>query len=142
MRGIAAIALGCDIIRILVIAAFLPEAAIAQTADWKPIWDQTVAAANKEGQLAISAPSGTIWREQLLTFRQAYPGIKLSITATASRDYWPRVIKEREAKLDLWDFRIGGPDSLSYGVKAMGYIAPVRDMLILPEVVDNDVWYG
>jgi iron(III) transport system substrate-binding protein len=77
-----------------------------------------------------------------MTFQQAYPAIKLSITASASRDYWPRVVKEREARLGLWDFRVGGPDNLSYSVKAMGAIAPVRDMLILPEVLDSEVWYG
>jgi len=122
--------------------AALSSTAAAQPSDWKKDWDQTVAAANKEGQLVISAPSGTIWREQLMTFQQAYPAIKLSITASASRDYWPRVVKEREAKLSLWDFRVGGPDNLSYSVKAMGAIAPVRDMLILPEVLDSAVWYG
>jgi ABC-type Fe3+ transport system substrate-binding protein len=115
---------------------------MAQTNDWKKVWDETVAAANKEGQLVISAPSGTAWREQLLLFQQAYPGIKLSATAAASRDFWPRVIKEREAKLNLWDLRVGGPDNLSYTVKTMGYMTPVRDMLILPELLDDKVWYG
>src|SRR5579871_3435137 len=116
--------------------------ATAQPSGWKTEWEQTIAAANQEGRLVISAPSGTTWRDELMTFQQAYPKIRLSLTASASRDFWPRVIKERDAKLDLWDFRVGGPDNLSYSVKAMGAIAPVRDMLILPEVLNNDVWYG
>jgi len=134
MRRMSAIAF-------LAVAALCGSAA-AQPADWKKHWEQTIAAANQEGQLVISAPSGTLWRDQLMTFQQTYPKIRLSLTASASRDFWPRVIKEREAKLSLWDFRVGGPDNLSYSVKAMGAIAPVRDMLILPEVLDNDVWYG
>jgi ABC-type Fe3+ transport system substrate-binding protein len=138
----AGVAVKRGVAGLLTVAALWHASAIAQPNDWKKVWDQTVAAANKEGQLVISAPSGTTWREQLLTFQQSYPGIKLSITATASRDYWPRIIKEHEAKVNLWDFRIGGPDSLSYNVKAMGYLAPVRDLLILPEVVDNNVWHG
>ena len=135
------IALKRSALRLLAVAALGHGCAVAQPA-WKADWDQTVAAAGKEGQLVISAPSGTTWREQLMTFQQAYPGIRLSITASASRDYWPRIVKEREAQLSLWDFRIGGPDNLSYSVKAMGYIAPVRDMLVLPEVLDDSVWYG
>jgi iron(III) transport system substrate-binding protein len=127
---------------LLAFAALSPATATAQSGDWHAVWDRTVAAANQEGQLVISAPSGTTWREQLLTFQQAYPAIKLSITASASRDYWPRILKERDAKLSLWDFRIGGPDNLSYNVKAMGYIAHVRDMLILPELLDDSIWYG
>jgi ABC-type Fe3+ transport system substrate-binding protein len=133
--------LNAGLFLILAVTALCAPAA-AQPSDWKKDWDQTIAAARQEGQLVISAPSGTTWREQLMTFQQAYPAIKLSITASASRDFWPRVVKEREAKLSLWDFRVGGPDNLSYSVKAMGAIAPARDMLILPEVVDNDIWYG
>ena len=124
------------------ICALLIAPAVAQSGDWKKVWDTTVAAANKEGELTISAPSGTAWREQLMTFQKSYPQIKLSITAAASRDFWPRIIKEREANLKLWDFRIGGPDNQSYQIKALGFFTPVRDMLILPEVVDDNAWYG
>jgi iron(III) transport system substrate-binding protein len=114
----------------------------AQSNNWKAEWDKTVAAAHKEGALTISAPSGQIWREQLMTFSKAYPNIKLDMTPAASRDFWPRVIKEREAGQYLWDFRVGGPDNLVYQVKAMGAMTPVRDMLILPEVLDGNAWYG
>lgn len=126
---------------LLALAAFC-SARAALGAEAKAVWEETVAAAKEEGQLVVSAPSGATWREQLMTFQQAYPAIKLSITAAASRDYWPRILKEREAKLSLWDLRIGGTDALSYSVKAQGYIAPVRDMLILPEVLADDAWHG
>jgi len=132
----------CSSAIVFLAVASLCGPVVAQPSDWKKGWDQTIAAANQEGQLVISAPSGTTWREQLMTFQQAYPKIRLSLTASASRDFWPRVVKEREAKLSLWDFRVGGPDNLSYSVKAMGAIAPVRDMLVLPEVLDNNAWYG
>ncbi|MGE5539498.1 MAG: ABC transporter substrate-binding protein [Gemmatimonas sp.] len=129
----------------LAASAFIAASAVAQTTpakDWKTEWDKTVAAANKEGALVISAPSGQIWREQLMTFNKAYPNIKLELTPAASRDFWPRVIKEREAGQSLWDFRVGGPDNLVYQVKAMGYMTSVRDMLLLPEVLDDSAWYG
>ena len=144
MRGIGAgRGVGRCVAGILAAAGVLWHVpAIAQANNWHTVWDQTVAAAKKEGQLIISGPSGTAWREQLLTFQQAYPEIKLSITAAASRDFWPRIIKEREAKLSLWDFRVGGPDNLSYTVKTLGYMTPVRDMLILPEFIDDNLWYG
>jgi ABC-type Fe3+ transport system substrate-binding protein len=133
----------CTLLAATALAATLSTApALAQSSDWKKTWDETVAAANKEAKLVISVPSGTVWRDQLMTFQQAYPGIKLEMTAAASRDFWPRVIKEREAKLSLWDFRVGGPDNLSYNIKSMGYMTSVRDMLILPEVTDPDSWYG
>jgi iron(III) transport system substrate-binding protein len=142
MQGIrSGIGITCSL-ALLLVAALWHGGAAAQGGDWKKAWDETIAAAKQEGQLVISAPSGTTWREQLMSFQQAYPGIRLSITASASRDFWPRIVKERDAKLSLWDLRVGGPDNLSYNVKAMGAIAPVRDMLILPDLLDDSTWHG
>lgn len=114
----------------------------AQKKDWEQDWRNTVAAAKKEGQLVISGPSGRVWRDELMKFEQDYPEIKLKITPSASRDFWPRVIKEREVGQYLWDLRVGGPDALMYDIKARGYLVPVRDTLVLPEVVDDSKWHG
>jgi len=114
----------------------------AQNADWKADWDHTVAAAKKEGALIISSPSGTLWRDQLMSFNKDYPEIKLDVTPFASRDYWPRVVKEREAGQFLWDIRVGGADTLSYRLKAQGQLLPIRPLLVLPEVADEGNWIG
>jgi iron(III) transport system substrate-binding protein len=105
-------------------------------------WNATVAAAKQEGALTISAPSGREWRDQLLEFQKAYPEIKVSATEFASRDFWPRILKEREAGQYLWDFRIGGPDVASYNIKNQGLMAPIRPLLALPEVTDPSKWMG
>src|SRR5262249_49747253 len=70
--------------------------------DWKARWDGIVAAAEKEGELNVSGPSGKIWRDELMAFQKAYPKIKLHVTPAASRDFWPRVLKEREIGQHLW----------------------------------------
>jgi ABC-type Fe3+ transport system substrate-binding protein len=114
----------------------------ARAQDWQADWQHTIAAAKAEGALTISGPSGVAWREQLLLFEKDYPDIKLSITAGASRDFWPRIIKEREAGQKLWDFRIGGPDRVAYFIKRSGGMQPVRPLLVLPEVTDPAVWQG
>jgi ABC-type Fe3+ transport system substrate-binding protein len=111
-------------------------------ADWRQEWDATVAAAKQEGALTVSAPSGREWRDQLLEFQNEYPAIKISATEAASRDFWPRLAKEREAGQYLWDFRIGGPDVISYNMKAQGMMAPIRPLLVLPEVTDDKSWLG
>jgi len=36
-----------------------------------------------------------------MEFQKAYPKIKISVTPAASRDFWPRVIKEREVGQNL-----------------------------------------
>lgn len=110
--------------------------------DWQQQWDAAVASAKTERELVISAPSGRVWRDQLMEFQKAYPEIELKITAAASREFWPRVMKEHEVGQYLWDIRVGGPDNLSYNMKARGQLAPVRELLILPEVLDDNAWYG
>ena len=110
--------------------------------DWQRQWDAAVAGAKAERELVISAPSGRVWRDQLMEFQKAYPEVELKVTAAASREFWPRVLKEHEVGQYLWDIRVGGPDNLSYNMKARGELAPVRELLILPEVLDDDVWYG
>ena len=109
---------------------------------WEQDWNQTVAAAKKEGQLIVSGPSGSAWRDALMMFQEAYPDIKIKITPSASRDFWPRVVLEREVKKYLWDLRVGGPDVQTYGLKDKGVFAPVRELLVLPEVVDASKWHG
>lgn len=110
--------------------------------DWKARWTAIVAAAEKEGELTVSGPAGKIWRDELIEFQKAYPKIRLSVTPAASRDFWPRVIKEREVGQNLWDLRVGGADTQIYQLAEKGELANVREMLVLPEVADESQWYG
>jgi iron(III) transport system substrate-binding protein len=121
----------------LLLIVALPSSA---RADWKADWDATVAAANKEGALVMSVPSGRAWRDALAKFQDAYPNIKVDMTPVASRDFWPRIVKEHEAGQYLWDMRIGGVDAPSYDMKAKGELAPVKPLFILPEITDEKVW--
>ena len=122
------------------LSLFLAAPAAAEGASWQRDWDATVAAANQEGALVVSAPSGRDWRDALMEFQKAYPQIKLDMTPAASRDFWPRIVKEHEAGQYLWDLRIGGVDAPSYDLKNKGELAPVRPLLMLPEVVDDKAW--
>ena len=110
--------------------------------DWKARWAKVVVAAEKEGQLVVSGPSGKLWRDELAAFEKAYPKIKISITPFASRNFWPRVLKEREVGKHLWDLRVGGADTQVYTLAGKGGLANVREMFILPEVADESKWHG
>jgi iron(III) transport system substrate-binding protein len=105
-------------------------------------WEQTVAAARREGKLVISAPTGALWRQALQTFEEDYPGISLEQTAGNSRDFWPRLFQERQADQYLWDMRIGGPDPEVFAARDAGALDPVRPLLVLPEVADESKWFG
>lgn len=105
-------------------------------------WEQTVAAAKKEGAVVISASSSELLRQVLTTFEQDYPGIKVEYHSMAGRDFRARVAKEREIGQYLWDLRIGGTDSSTYRWASDGTLDPVRPLLALPEVRDDKNWIG
>ncbi len=113
-------------------------------ADWpgKAKWDAVVAAAKKEGRLVVAGPSGRAWRDALLRFRKDYPDIKLSVTPFAGRDFWPKVLKERQVGKHLWDLRVGGAVATSWNMSSSGGIAEVKSMFMLPEVTDEKNWHG
>jgi iron(III) transport system substrate-binding protein len=122
------------------IASMMP--ALAQPANWQAEWDKTVATGKAEGELILSVPSGREWRDEIMKFQKAYPEIKVNATPFASRDFWPRLVKEREVGKYLWDLRVGGTDTNSYQLKDQGHMVPIRDQLILPEVADDKHWLG
>lgn len=124
-------------------AALLIQVTAAHAADgWKAKWDKVVAAAEKEGKVVVSGPSGSLWRNELLRFHQSYPKIAIEVTPFAGRDFWPRAIKEQEVGKYLWDLRIGGAETQAYELIKKNGLADVRSMLILPEVADEKVWHG
>ncbi len=117
-----------------------PPAAPAAGAN--PAWDAVVAAARREGRLLLSGPPGQLWRDALLSFQVDYPDIQVEYTGGNSRDFWPRVFQERQAGQYLWDLRVGGPDPQVFQARDEGVLAPVRPLLLLPDVVDESKWFG
>jgi iron(III) transport system substrate-binding protein len=83
-----------------------------------------------------------VWRDALLTFEKDYPDIKVDFTGQNSRDFWPRLVQERQAGQYLWDLRVGGPDPQVYQARDEGMLDPIRPLLVLPEVSDDSKWLG
>jgi iron(III) transport system substrate-binding protein len=100
-----------------------------------------VAAARQEGSLIVSAGPSESWRTVLTSFESDYPGIKVEYVGLNSRDFYPRLNREREADQHLWDIRIGGVAVDTYQAKASGALDPVRPVLMLPEVTQAP-WLG
>ena len=78
----------------------------------------------------------------MLTFGQDFPEIQVEYTGANSRDFWPRVFRERELGQYLWDLRVGGPDPQVYEARDQGVLDPVRPLLLLPEVTAENKWLG
>jgi len=105
-------------------------------------WDATVAAAKREGAVVVSALSGELLRQVLMSFEQDYPGIRVKYQSGNLRDLWPLVYKEREMGQYLWDVRVGGVDAATYEAKDRGVLEPILPVLMLPEVLDDGKWMG
>jgi ABC-type glycerol-3-phosphate transport system substrate-binding protein len=97
--------------------------------------------ASKEGKIVISGAPSEKWREALIKgFNEKYPDIKVEYSAHNGRDFWPKLLQERDVDKYLWDLRIGGPDAIGWE-KARRIDLPIRAML-LPEIADDNVWIG
>jgi iron(III) transport system substrate-binding protein len=101
-------------------------------------WEKTVAAAKKEGQVNVyhfSGSSGLLVESGI--FQKRFPEIKV---VAISGDPLQRIRAERRAEKYLADVTIGGSSStwLLYMGKALD---PVKDALMLPEVVDESKWW-
>jgi iron(III) transport system substrate-binding protein len=108
------------------------------TADWNAV----VEAARKEGAVSLATYAGTGYRKVVEDFEAAYPGVKVEHTQfqSSSRDYVPRLLQERKANLFAWDLAImPGPEMLRQ-VKPIGGLAPLKPLLVHPEVVKTSNW--
>ena len=114
----------------------------APTASGEAGWEKIVVAATQEGKVLVSGPTRETWRKVLLSFEEDFPDIKVEYVGANSRDFWPRVFREREFGQFLWDLRVGGPDPEVYEAKDKGILDPVRPLLVLPEVADPKNWVG
>ena len=108
-------------------------------ADWKRDWEDTLAAARKEGQVNVY-----IYRyERLLAdFKKDFPGINVVSVTGRGNELTTRLMTERRAGkyiADVYSGGTGGNFNVLYKGKALD---PIKPALILPEVVDESKWYG
>jgi iron(III) transport system substrate-binding protein len=118
-------------------------AAMVSPAGAQSEWDRVLAAAKKEGVVAVAGAPGNTHREALGdAFAKAYPDIKVEYNGMSGRDGVPRIVRERQANLFNWDIYIGGPTSALGGLKPLGAFDPLRPALVRPELVDDSKWHN
>jgi iron(III) transport system substrate-binding protein len=104
-------------------------------------WDQLVEAARKEGTVVIYrgvafGPGGSLGD----VFGKAYPGIKVLETVGGGSQQLNRILTERRAGLHIPDILIGGTTDPVLTLKPAGAVAPLKPLLVLPEVLDPAAW--
>jgi iron(III) transport system substrate-binding protein len=133
--------MGKSLVASLVVASVLALAAkvFSAQADWKKDWEQTLAAAKKEGQVTIY-----IYRYEglLQDFKREYPGITVQAVTGRGSEMSNRIMAERRAGKFIADVYSGGTNSLFNTLYKGKALDPLKPLLVLPEVTDTSKWYG
>jgi ABC-type Fe3+ transport system substrate-binding protein len=129
----------------IVVSLFAPHFALyaAQPRpDWKPEWETTQRAAQKEGRLVVYGPPG-VDQQKLYTeiFQQTFPKIKVNYTPGRMSEIMSRIMAEQRAGMRQADLVLGGTDSLLGTLKEKGFLQPIRPVLVLPEILDTAAWF-
>ena len=116
----------------------LPRASSAQS-DWKKLWEATVEAGRKEGEVVIYGPHNPAYQQIWAIFQKSYPEVKFSFVPGRGSDHAQRIVAERRAGKFLADLIRGG--STTYAAFAPGTLEPLKPLLILPDVNDSNNWF-
>jgi iron(III) transport system substrate-binding protein len=111
----------------------------AAAESWRAEWEQTLAAAKKEGQLTLygSPDFEALFGE----FHKKYPEIKITGVFNRGADVAKRLMAERRAEKYIADLYVNGMTTgynVFYKAKALD---PIPPLLVLPEVIDVSKWW-
>lgn len=112
----------------------------AQDKSWEKQWNETLAAAKKEGSVVVAGSPDPVMRNEILPKFMARFGIRLELIAGRSSEIAARVRTERQAGVHSVDIFMAGPDTTANVLYAEKMIDPLRPMLLLPDVVDPSKW--
>src|SRR5437016_8146279 len=114
------------------------EAAEAKKADWQAEWEKVLAAAKKEGQVAVYI-SG--YEEILPDFQKEYPEIKINAVTGRGSQIGQRLLAERRAEKYLADVVSAGGVTTFQQLHPAKVFDPIKSALIFPEITDISKWY-
>lgn len=105
---------------------------------WQLEWEKTLAAAKKEGQVAVYI-SG--YEEVLPDFQKEYPEIKVLAVTGRGSQIGQRLIAERRGEKFLADVVSSGGVTTYQQLHVAKVFDPIKPALLLPEITDTSKWY-
>ncbi len=103
-------------------------------------WEQTLAAAKKEGSVVVVGSPDPVMRSDIIPKFQARYGIPIEFLAGRSSEIVQRIRTERAAGLYAVDVFLSGPDTTGTALHPEKMLDPLKPLLVLPEVVDGSKW--
>jgi iron(III) transport system substrate-binding protein len=126
--------------RAIVFALLVATSAAAQPKGWEKEWNETLAAAKKEGRVAIAGSPDPVMRNEIIPKFTSRFGIQVEFIAGRAVQYIAKVQTERSAGIYSVDLFMTGVDSTVNTLYPEKIIDPLRPLMILPEVVDGAKW--
>jgi iron(III) transport system substrate-binding protein len=116
-----------------------PTTAAAPSAEW----DQTVAAAKREGTVSVIGPQGSASQAALSAgFNRQYPDIQVQYNGLAGAQTAPKVLNELAANQNTTDLIITGTATAIVSLMPAKAVDPIPPVLVGPNVRDQSVWLG
>jgi iron(III) transport system substrate-binding protein len=117
----------------------LPSVAYAQKG-WEREWNETLAAAKKEGRVSVAGSPDPVMRNDVIPKFTSRFGIQVEFIAGRASQYIAKVQTERSAGIYSVDIFMTGVDSTVNTLYPEKLIDPLRPLMILPEVLDPAKW--
>jgi iron(III) transport system substrate-binding protein len=124
----------------IVFLLFMVTTASAQQKGWEKEWSETLAAAKKEGRVAVAGSPDPVMRDGIIPKFTSRYGIQVEFIGGRASQYTAKVKTERAAGIYSVDIFLTGPDTTALTLYGEKLIDPLRPLMILPEVVDPSKW--
>lgn len=149
----AAIGTSLRLMALLLVAALLacaprtgsPAPAVAQAPadvpsdDSQRVWQELAAAARPEGKVVISTNTVGVRETMADAFKQRF-GIEVEVLLGRGSDAVARIMRERAAGVYTVDVLMSGMGNVAADLYPARALAPVKPMLVVPEVTDLTKW--
>ncbi len=136
--------LACEVmmkkLAVLLMSMMFAQSAAAQSSDWQKTWDETLAAAKKEGKVVIiGSPDPGMRKDIIPRFTERF-GIAIEYIAGSSGQLAGRVRTERSSGIYSVDVYMSGAGTTLNVMLPTKMLDPLKPLLILPEVTDGANW--
>ena len=126
--------------RVAICLLLLATTAFAQPKGWEKEWNETLAAAKKEGRVTVAGSPDPVMRDAIIPKFTSRFGIQVEFMGGRAADYVAKFKTERAAGIHSVDIFMTGVNSTVNTFYPEKLIDPLRPLMILPEVVDGSKW--
>jgi len=123
------------------------EVSVSGKGGWEKEWEETLAAARKEGRVVVYMTGGSVIRDALVkSFKDAY-GIPVETLVGTGNQVAEKLIREYKSGLYLADVYNGGVTTPVNILKPAGVLDPLDRMLLMPDLtvpaeIEKAWWNG